>query len=66
MLLLVTSETGNIYDFSTPRFSKVLDTFKTWFRSSCKDAQRIEVACVCVCVCVHPLVLDNALHASTC
>ena len=52
MLLLVTSETGNIYDFSTPRFSKVLDTFKTWFRSSCKDAQRNEVACVCVCVCV--------------
>jgi len=43
VLLIVTSETGNIYDFSTPKFSKVLETFKTWYRSSLKDAQRIEV-----------------------
>jgi hypothetical protein len=44
VLLVVTSETGNIYEFSTPRFSKVLDTFKTWYRSSHKDTQRIEVS----------------------
>ena len=43
VLLLVTSETGNIYDFSTPKFSKVLETFKTWYRSSAKDSQRVEV-----------------------
>lgn len=44
MLLVVTSETGNLYEFATPKFSKVLETFKGWYRSSAKDAKRLEVA----------------------
>ena len=44
VVLLVASETGNLYDFATPRFSKVLDELKTWFHSCKKDAARIEAA----------------------
>lgn len=43
MLLIVTSETGNIYEFSTPKFGKVLETFKTWYQTCSKDSKRIEV-----------------------
>jgi len=43
VLLIVTSETGNMYEFATPKFNKVLETFKTWYRASAKDSKRIEV-----------------------
>lgn len=43
ILLVVTSETGNMYEFATPKFNKVLETFKTWYRASAKDAKRVEV-----------------------
>jgi len=59
VLLIVTSETGNLYEFATPKFSKVLETFKGWYRSSAKDAKRIEVA---VCL-FSPRCLAAALHA---
>ena len=46
VLLVVTSETGNIYDFSTPKFRAVVEKFKDWFKNACKDkADEFKVKC---------------------
>ncbi len=37
VLLVVTSETGNVYDYSTPKFKTVVDECRAWLRIS-RDA----------------------------